>query len=197
MKRYIYIKQNINKDFIEFSEPLKESEYNNLGKTWEDYLNNLWVLLSDEQVQFLQENPITYVEEVWNMKLNPIPTRDLSIVILEKMNEIDEYDNSINVNQFYINDTPMWLSVEERQQIATQIDANEKVGRSTMTKWYNGIEFIFPLEVWKQMLLALEIYAGDAKNTTEYHKSMVKNLQSIEEVDNYNYKTNYPEKLHF
>jgi hypothetical protein len=47
------------------------------------------------------------------------------------------------------------------------------------------------------MLLALEIYAGDAKNITEYHKSMVKNLQSIEEVDNYNYKTNYPEKLHF
>ena len=56
----------------------------------------------------------------------------------------------------------MWLTVSERQQIATQISANEAMGRETMTKWYNGIEFTYPLAQWKQMLVVLEVYAGDA-----------------------------------
>jgi hypothetical protein len=36
-----------------------------------------------------------------------------------------------------------------------------------MTRWYDGISFTFPITNWKQMLVALEVYAGDAKNTTE------------------------------
>lgn len=199
MEKYVYIKKNVNKDFIDFIEPLSDSEYNNIGETWEDYVNNLWVLLSDEQVEFLQQNPSASVEEVWKMEMyHPEPViRSLEMAKDQKISEIDVYDNSDDVNLFYINNIPMWLFVEERQQIATQISANEAAGRENMTKWYNGTEFTFSLTSWKQMLVALEVYAGDAKNVTEYHKSTVNGLQTIEEVDNYNYKINYPEKLHF
>ena len=197
MEKYVYIKKDIlQKQFIDFANPLNPNEYTNIGKTWEDYLDNKWVLLSDEQVEFLEENPEATVLEVWEMYIEPI-SRPLELAIAEKIYEIDTYDNSINVNQFTINDYPIWLTVEERQQLATQINACELVGRETMTKWYNGISFTFSLSDWKQMLIALEVYAGDAKNTTEAHKAAVKNLQDIEEVDNYNYKTGYPEKLHF
>lgn len=197
MEKYVYIKKDIpQKQFIDFPEPLSPLEYNDLGQTWEDYLNNKWVLLSDEQVEFLKENQGATVQEVWNMEKTPI-SRPLELAIAEKIYEIDKYDNSVNVNEFTINDYPMWLSVEERQQIATQINANEVIGRETMTRWYNGISFTFPINIWKQMLIALEIYAGDAKNVTEAHKATVKTLQTIKEVDNYNYKTGYPKKLHF
>jgi hypothetical protein len=131
--------------------------------------------LSDEQVEFLEENQGATVQEVWNMEKSPI-SRPLELAIAEKIYEIDKYDNSVNVNEFTINDYSMWLSVEERQQIATQINANEVIGRETMTRWYDGISFTFPINIWKQMLIALEIYAGDAKNVTETHKATVKTL---------------------
>jgi len=56
-----------------------------------------------------------------------------------------------------------------------------------MTRWFNGNEYTFPLSTWKQMLIALEVYAGDALNTTEKHKAAVQALESIEEVENYDY----------
>lgn len=52
MEKYVYIKKSIAKHFVDFTEPLKAEEYNNLGETYEDYEKNKWVLLSDEQVAF-------------------------------------------------------------------------------------------------------------------------------------------------
>ena len=196
MEKYVYIKSSILNKFIDFTEPLKDNEYN-IGETWEDYINNKWILLSDEQVKFLEQNPSAFPDEVWNMQLYQKPERTLRQAKFEKIKELEEYDNSSNVNTFYINDVPMWLSVDERQQIATQISANEAVGRETMSRWYNGIEFIFPLNSWEQMLIALEVYAGDANNVTEAHKAAINALETINDVDNYNYKVNYPNKLHF
>jgi hypothetical protein len=49
MEKYVYIKKDIpQKWFIDFPEPLSPDEYNNLGETWNDYLNNKWVLLDDD-----------------------------------------------------------------------------------------------------------------------------------------------------
>jgi len=47
------------------------------------------------------------------------------------------------------------------------------------------------------MLIALEVYAGDALNVTESHKAAVNALTTIEEIDSYDYMTGYPEKLVF
>jgi hypothetical protein len=91
----------------------------------------------------------------------------------------------------------MWLTVDERQQIATQISANEAVGRTEMTRWFGGQSFTFPLTAWKQMLVALEVYAGDALNVTEGHRAAINALDSIEAVEDYNFEVNYPSKLSF
>ena len=47
------------------------------------------------------------------------------------------------------------------------------------------------------MLSALEVYALQCYNVTEEHKAAVNALTTIEEVDAYDYKTGYPEKLSF
>lgn len=91
----------------------------------------------------------------------------------------------------------MWLTVDERQQLATQISSNEAIGRETMTRWFNGHEFTYPITSWKQMLVALEVYAGDALNVTESHKAAVNALNDIESVDNFDITVGYPEKLSF
>lgn len=127
----------------------------------------------------------------------PTPEEQLEAAKQGKIAEIEDYNVSDAVNEFTIGGQPMWLMVEEREQIATQIAANEAGGRTTMTRWFGGQEFTFPLTLWKQMLTALELYAGDALNVTEAHKAAVSALTTIEEVEDYDITIDYPTKLNF
>lgn len=197
MEKYLYIKKSIAKQFVDFAEPLSPDEYNNIGETWQDYVDNKWVLLSDDQRAFYIEHPDAKPKEVWDMDMFPQPERTLEDAKREKITDIDNYDQSEAVNSFTIGNLTMWLTVSERQQIATQITSNESIGRDVMTRWFEGHEFTFPISAWKQMLVALEVYAGDAINVTEAHKAAVNALDDIEDVDAYEYMTGYPEKLHF
>ena len=184
--------------YVEFPEEIDEQYWaGQIGTTYEDFLNGKWVLLSDEQVAFHNEHKYASIREVLNMQLDPTPERTLEQAKLEKKEQINQYDRSDNVNSFTINGQDMWLTVSERQQIATQISANEAIGRENMTRWFNETEFTFPIATWKQMLVALEVYAGDALNVTEAHKAAVDALNTIEDVDNYDYTIGYPAKLVF
>lgn len=196
-ENFTYIKKSIPSEFVVFAEPLKSEEYDNLGETWQDYLDNKWVLLNEQQVAFHRSNPTASVKEVFDMQLAPAPLRTLEQAKREKLQQIEEYDQSEAVNSFTLGNQSMWLTVNERQQLATQISANEAIGRETMTRYFDGQEFTFPLAAWKQMLVALEVYAGDALNSTEAHKIAVNALKTVEEVDSYNHEANYPEKLNF
>lgn len=115
-----------------------------------------------------------------------------------KLAELDNYNKSAAVDSFTVGGKEMWLTVAERQQIATQINANEAAGRLYMTKWFDGIPYSFSIEEWKQMLIALEVYAGDALNTTETHRRVIKTqLKTVEEIQNYDYTQDYPGRLSF
>ena len=119
---------------------------------------------------------------------------EAKIILISK---ISLYNNSENVNSFTVNGHSIWLNVQKRQQLLAQINAYEFMNKQSMTKWYEGIEFTFTIPQWKQMFAALEVYCGEALNTTEQHKENVKALNTIEELEYYNYTTNYPEKLNF
>ena len=197
MEKYLYIKKSIAGRYVDFAEPLKAEEYNNLGESWEDYIDDKWVLLNDGQKAFYEANPNASVKEVWNMELTPAPVHTLEQAKREKIYEIENYDRSDAVNSFTISGQAIWLTVNERQQLATQISSNEAIGRDTMTRWFNGHEFTYPIASWKQMLVALEVYAGDALNVTESHKAAVNALNDIESVDNFDITVGYPDKLSF
>ena len=126
---------------------------------------------------------------------SPVPT--LSDAIASKVAEIDAYDRSTAVNSFTLGGTEMWLSFDERARIRQSIDAYRNEGRTEMTKWFGGKAFTFPLDTWQTMLDKLSVYASEALNVTERHKAEVSALTSIEDVEGYDYKTGYPEKLSF
>ena len=138
-------------------------------------------------------------EPVEDVLAEPTPTPEelLQQAKDSKIAELEAYDSSEAVNSFSIGGQSMWLTVDERQQIATQISANEAVGRTEMTRWFGGQAFTFPLTAWKQMLTALEVYAGDALNVTENHRADILSLDSIEAVNAYDFTTDYPTKLSF
>jgi len=66
-----------------------------------------------------------------------------------------------------------------------------------MTRWYNGESYTFSIAQWKQMLILLELYAGDALNVSESHKAAVEALQTIEEVEAFDITAGYPNILSF
>ena len=47
------------------------------------------------------------------------------------------------------------------------------------------------------MLLAIELYASACYDNTQAHVANVKSLENIEDVQNYDYRVGYPEKLRF
>lgn len=138
-------------------------------------------------------------ENGWLPYQEPEPSDEekLAAAKEEKIMQIDNYDASPNVEEFTINGNPMWLGHELRQQIRTSADAYEALGHETMTKVFNGVEFTFPIEQWRQMLNALEVYAAEALNATERHKINVSKMDNIQDVIDYDYTTGYPLKLSF
>lgn len=122
-----------------------------------------------------------------------VPT--LSDAIASKLAEISAYDRSAAVNSFTLGGTEMWLSFDERARIRQSIDAYRNEGRTEMTKWFNGKAFTYPIDTWQTMLDKLSVYASEALNVTEHHKAEVRELTSMEDVEGYDYKTGYPEKL--
>ena len=127
----------------------------------------------------------------------PRPEEQLSRAKAAIIKEIERYDKSSAVNEFYLGGHPMWLTREERTQIGESIAAYEDDGKSQMIKYFNGVPYTFPLTKWKYMLNKLIVYASEALNVTEAHKAAVEAMTSIEYVEGYDYTTDYPAKLVF
>ena len=91
----------------------------------------------------------------------------------------------------------MWLDAQTRQQLRISLDAMQQAGRETVTKWFDGEQYTYPIDVWYYMLAQVEVYASDALNVTESHKAAVNALTSVAEVEGYDYTQFYPDKLSF
>ena len=138
--------------------------------------------------------------EQWGFEeyIEPTPTPEelLARAKANKIAELEAYNKSDAVDSFTINGKVMWLDHDLRQQLRISLDALSQAGRETVTKWFDGVEYTYPIDVWYYMLGLVEVYASDALNVTESHKAAINALESIGEVEAYQF-TGYPEKLSF
>lgn len=127
----------------------------------------------------------------------PEPTEEqlLEDAKRDKLMEIDGYDESNEVNLFYLGGNPMWLDAQTRQTLRISIESYQAMGMETATKWFGGQQFTFPTSAWLMMLNSLEVYAAEALNVTEAHKAAVNAMTSIEDIEAYDITAGYPEKL--
>ena len=118
--------------------------------------------------------------------------------------EIQRYDKSSNINEFFVSGISLWLSKEDRTGLKLRFESELAMGKTTTTLWGNGVQF--PLALVNedgstglafQMLYALEMYASACYDNTQMHLSIVDKLETIEEVESYDFKVGYPEKLNF
>ena len=160
-----------------------------------EYYTGGSIVIGDRR--YLSPSEDIILQAGYHLVVEPEPTAEelLEQAKMEKIAEIEMYDQSDAVNLFYLASQPMWLDAQTRQTLRISIESYVAMGRETATKWFGGHQFTFPTNVWLQMLNALEVYAAEALNVTESHKADVMALDSIEEIEAYDITAGYPEKL--
>jgi hypothetical protein len=121
----------------------------------------------------------------------------LSDAINHVISEIKLYDKSNSIQECYINNTPLWFDKEERVSINRRFEIEKKMGIETSKIWYNDNFFEIKINDGILFLEELELYSIKVFDTTNIHIKNVKELNSIQEVNSYDYMTGYPEKIHF
>ena len=144
----------------------------------------------------------------WIEYIIPEPKPIPEAVLLEraksrKIDEINSYDSSKDVNICYIskseNTIPYWANKTERSSLKSAVQDYMTLGREVYRLDLRevGISVEVRCSDLLSMLSALEVYAIDCYNKTTDHIFAVNNLTTIEEVEAYNHRSGYPEKLTF
>ena len=123
-----------------------------------------------------------------------MPT-DIDMAKAAKIAEIAAYSDSDAVNSLTFNGIKTWLTRTVRDGYDTSITAAKNLGEANVTFMVGDNEMQLPVEQARRVLDLVQRYADACFLVTERHKIAVKALQTVEEVESYDYTKGYPEKL--
>ena len=108
---------------------------------------------------------------------------------------ITAYDSSSAVNSFLLNGMEVWLDKATRVGLMNSTSIAKNMGQEKTSLWLGSYQLEVDCDKAIQLLSALEMYALECFNVTAAHKKAVSELDNIEAVLTYDYKSGYPEKL--
>ena len=109
--------------------------------------------------------------------------------------DITAYDSSAAVNAFLLNGMQVWLDKATRVGLMNSTTIAKNMGQEKATLWLGSYHLEVDCDKAIQLLSALEMYALECFNVTAAHKKAISELDNIEAVLTYDYKSGYPEKL--
>lgn len=107
--------------------------------------------------------------------------------------QIANYDSSDNVNSFIIGGQKYWLDKATRVGLQQLVNSSE----DEVSLILQDHVLTIPKDIASGFLAQLEVYAGKCYLQTAKHQLAIKELQTVEELINYDYTKGYPEKLTF
>ena len=119
----------------------------------------------------------------------------LSAAKTSMLAEITAYDASSSVNSFLLNGMEVWLDKATRVGLMNSTTIAKSMGQEKTSLWLGSYQLEVDCDKAIQLLSALEMYALECFNVTASHKKAVSELDNIEAVLTYDYKSGYPEKL--
>ena len=119
----------------------------------------------------------------------------LSYMKKAKLAYIEKYDASSSVNAFELNGMEVWLDKATRVGLMNSTTIAKSMGQEKTTLWLGSYQLEVDCDKAIQLLSALEMYALECFNVTAAHKKAVMELDNIEGVLTYDYKSGYPDKL--
>lgn len=123
-----------------------------------------------------------------------MPT-DIDMAKAAKIAQIAAYSDSEAVNSLTFHGIKTWLTRTVRDGYDTSITAAKNLGEPNVTFMVGDKEMQLPVEQARRVLDLVQRYADACFLVTERHKIAVKSLQTVEEVESYDYTKGYPEKL--
>ena len=114
---------------------------------------------------------------------------------VNKIAEISAYDISSSVNGFILNGLLVWLDKATRVGLMNSTTIAKSMGQEKTTLWLGSYQLEVECDKAIQLLSALEMYALECFNVTAAHKKAVSELDNIDGVLTYDYKSGYPDKL--
>lgn len=104
---------------------------------------------------------------------------------------IKHYDKSINVNSFYYKDKQEWLDKNTRLGLQNLINS----GADNITIQLKDSIVDIKAAKLKEFLNQLEVYAGKCFSVTAKHLEDIKQLNTVNSLINYDFKSGYPLKI--
>lgn len=187
MKRYI--KEIDGKEIIKYSNKII-------------IIKNGFQIINPTEEMILEDGWAEYIETKYEIpEINLSYEEKFNRTKQELIEKIIEYDKSDEVNICYIEfanqQLPYWVDKLERGSLKSAIQDCINCGRENYRLDLREIKVSVEVncENALNLLSQLEVYAIDCYNTTTDHLFAVDNLTTIEELENYDYKQNYPEKI--
>ena len=120
---------------------------------------------------------------------------DIDMAKAAKIAQIAVYSDSDAVNSLTFHGIKTWLTRTVRDGYDTSITAANNLGEANVTFMVGDNEMQLPVEQARRVLDLVQRYADACYIVTERHKIAVRALQTVEEVEAYDYTKGYPEKL--
>ena len=167
----------------------KEATY--INPTPEQYVANGYkeLVYCDTEVE---EYTIEETDQCINIYNNVVTVEDLRKRIHE---HIDEYNNSIDVNEFIFKGQSMWLTPAERNQLLMTLNAAKLMNKSDITVVYNGKMIPLVVDETIKLIYMIEDYARECAVVTAIMHEKVDALDDKKSLYEFDYREGYPEKI--
>ena len=106
-----------------------------------------------------------------------------------------EYDNSAEVNSFYLNDKRVWLDKATRVGLFNILNIEKASNTETTTLWFSNTSIEIQVDKAIALLTMVEKYAKQCFDNTQKHYVEINQLKSIEDCLQYDITAGYPDIL--
>lgn len=154
-------------------------------------IKNKYILrLSPNNKNIIKDEYNTYDTRYVSIIVNNCPT--ITDIKKELLSLQKEYDNSSEVNSFYIDKKRIWFDKATRVGLVNAINLQKELGNTTYTIWFDNSSIKLDINRALKILAMIENYASTCYNITQKHISEIKKLSSIEECLQYDITADYP-----
>lgn len=155
------------------------------------------IVIIKNNMQYINPSEELILEDGWVEYVYKQPTETLAELKQRIKNTVIAYDQSEEVNIFYVNNSPIWLDKATRAGLMLRFQAEVAMGKEETSLWYEGVEFPLNISTAMQMLYAIEVYASQCYDNTQKHLAEIDKLTTKKALNAYDYKVGYPEPLRF
>lgn len=136
-----------------------------------------------------QQNDIRFI----SIFVNNYPSvKEIKNILLSLQ---EEYDNSAEVNSFYLNGKRVWLDKATRVGLVNSLNLEKATGKTDTILWFNNISININIDKALQLLAVVEMYAKECYNNTHKHYSDIAKLETLEDCLSFDITSGYPDIL--